>query len=85
MTNPLANVNLDVVGAGAVSFVLGIAAVSTFLHKYLPATKKTIGIAAEAISFANELIKAAEDDKVTEEEWNVLKSRIETFKGMLKK
>lgn len=76
--------DLNPIITGIVSFGLGIGAVSTFLHKYLPATRKYVGIAADVISFADELIKAAEDDKITDAEWEVLKNKINDFKAKIK-
>lgn len=68
MDSILSSINVSQILTAVVSFVLGIGAVNTFLHKYLPVTKKyVVGVAA--------IIEAAEDDKVTPEEWDLILSK----------
>ncbi len=50
--------------AWAVSFVIGIGAVSAFIAKYAGKAKKAISIAKEAIDTLDTVLKAVEDSKV---------------------
>jgi len=76
--------DLNTIGPAVISFLLGIGMVSTFLHKFLPATKKYITLSAQVTGFASAFIKAAEDDKVTEEEWQELKNKYIEFLATIK-
>lgn len=59
--------------SSAVSAVAGMGLVATFLGKYLPITKKYIGIAADSIALANIAIRAIEDKKITDDELESIK------------
>lgn len=55
-------------GTAAGSFILGIGVVAGFLGKWLPITKKYVGLAADAINLANIAIQAIEDKNISAEE-----------------
>lgn len=79
------NFNLDSIGPTILTFVFGIGVVSAFLAKYLTKARKYVALASSLTGFINDFINAAEDDKVTEEEWHGLKNRYIQFIADLKK
>lgn len=56
------------------SFVLGIGAVTAFLHKIMPTVKKYLSLANDTIFFLNYLAIAIEDDKLSEAEWDMIRA-----------
>ena len=62
------------IGTVVGTFVLGIGAVATFLHKVLPSVKKYLSLANDTIFFLNYLATAIDDEKLSEAEWDMIKA-----------